>query len=347
MAEIRVLSIDGGGIRGIIPATVLRYIEEQTGRPICDHFHLIAGTSTGGILATGLSQLADGKPVASAGDLLGLYVDRGGEIFSRSALKKIRSVGGLTDEKYSARSLTRALRGVLRDRWLGDVVSDLLVTAYDIENRRPHFFKSWRARGERWDSDTKDEDAGSRDFSLVDVVRSTSAAPTYFEPALVENRTRADEYALVDGGVFANNPSVCALASARRIYKQDGNDIFVLSLGTGLAQEAIEYDDAKDWGLVGWARKVIDIVFDGVSDAADYQLQQILGPQQAVRLDIDLGDPENDKKAPRAAFDDASDENIALLVGRGEQLLQEQAKRLGEVVEKLKTPKADIGSLRP
>ena len=343
MAEIRVLSIDGGGIRGIIPATVLRHIEEQTGKPICDHFHLIAGTSTGGILASGLSQV-NGKPVASAEDLLNLYVTKGGRIFSRSLWKKVESAGGFTDEKYSARALERALGDVVKRTRLGQVENDLLVTAYDIERRSPHFFKSWRARGETWDTDDKTEDPRSRDFSLVQVARATSAAPTYFEPALVQDGTGRD-YALIDGGVYVNNPSMCAFASAKRIYGQK-HKVFLLSLGTGLTQRPIDYDEAKDWGLVSWARRVIDIVFDGVSDAADYQLRQILG-KDAVRLDIDLRRWPGDDEAPNDEFDDASADNIHRLQVRAGQMMQAQKAAIAAVVKRLKaSPKSAVGDLR-
>ena len=344
MAEIRVLSIDGGGIRGIIPATVLRHIEEQTGKPICDHFHLVAGTSTGGILASGLSQVK-GKPIASAEDLLNLYVTRGGQIFSRSLWKKVESAGGFSDEKYSARALERALSDVVGRTRLGQVENDLLVTAYDIENRSPYFFKSWRARGETWDAGDPDEDRRGRDFPLVQVARATSAAPTYFEPALVENGL-GDSHALIDGGVYVNNPSMCAFASARRIYGRE-HSVYLVSLGTGLTQRPIHYDEAKDWGLLSWARRVIDIVFDGVSDAADYQLREILGPD-TVRLDIDLQRWPDDPDAPNDEFDDASADNIRRLQLRAKRLMQAEADRIAGIVDRLNaSAKAPPDDVRP
>jgi patatin-like phospholipase/acyl hydrolase len=203
--RFKVLSLDGGGIRGIIPARILTTIEDKTNRSIADMFDLIAGTSTGGILAAGLAGSKGGnKPIRTAAELLNMYVDRGAEIFSRSLWKGITSVGGLRDERYSAGPLERVLKDTLGDAELKDVITNVLIPSYDIEGRGdyrgggPYFFKSSKA--------STDQDYN---YYLRDVARATSAAPTYFEPAHIENRSGAKWTALVDGGVFANNPAAC------------------------------------------------------------------------------------------------------------------------------------------
>ena len=107
---VRILAIDGGGIRGLIPAIVLADLERRTGRRTAELFDLIAGTSTGGILACGLTRPGDGDaPAFSAADLIGLYESEGPEIFHRPCCGRIASVGGLTDERYDDRGLTAAL----------------------------------------------------------------------------------------------------------------------------------------------------------------------------------------------------------------------------------------------
>jgi patatin-like phospholipase/acyl hydrolase len=149
-----------------------------------------------------------------------------------------------------------------------------LITSYDIHQRMPFFFRARRAK-----------DNPDYDFPLWRVARSTSAAPTYFEPSLAQSFA-GNKFPLVDGGVFANNPALCAYAEACEIFetqqperKQAGkkigaSEIFMLSIGTGTVKVPYEYKDAKGWGLAGWVRPVIDIMMSGVSDTVDYQLKQ-------------------------------------------------------------------------
>jgi predicted acylesterase/phospholipase RssA len=336
----RILSIDGGGIRGIIPALVLQHLEGRTGARIADLFHMVAGTSTGGLLGAGLSVPGDGRiPKNTAADLAGLYRDRGEEIFDRSFWHGFGSLGGTVDEKYEARNLEDILEEQLGDAKLSDAIPDLLVTSYHIEDRKPTFFKSWKARGEFL---RQGETAQDREFFLRDVVRATSAAPTYFEPALVENAS-GTKFPLVDGGVFANNPAMCALASARAIYPKATN-FLIVSLGTGLTEREIPYKEAKDWGLIGWVRPLLNVIFDGVADAVDYQLDQELNQGRPkwhfrfqIRLDVRPEDPASPN--PNDDFDDARPENILRLEARARELIQQERQALNRVVDRLRAPK--------
>src|SRR5215211_2712048 len=257
-AAMKVLAIDGGGIRGLIPALVLAEIERRTGRPTAELFDLIAGTSTGGILACGLTRPgSDGKPMHSAEELAELYRTEGPKIFDRSLIKRITSVEGLLDERYDDKGLNRALATYLGDARLRDALTDVFITAYDIEDRFAFFFRSSRAR-------TDD----TYDFSMAEAARATSAAPSYFEPVEVTDAAGARTYPLVDGGVFAVNPAMCAYAEV----VGSGADISVIAaLGTGAQTKAFEFDDVKGWGQLEWARPVLDIVFDGVADTVDFQ----------------------------------------------------------------------------
>jgi uncharacterized protein len=240
---IRILSMDGGGIRGIIPARLLQRIEDGTGKPASELFHLIAGTSTGGILGCGLAR---GKP---AREIAQLYADRGGEIFHRSLWDKVTTIDGLSNPDYDAGPLEAILAQVLGDAWLSDVRgADLLVPSYAIQlpheqpgdglgllvPRAPYFFKSWKANGSNIDPGDKPAEL---DFRLRDIARATSAAPTYFPPALIRSRA-GEQFGMIDGGVFANNPSMCALVSAYRLFPEAKNFI-VVSLGTGSLERPI------------------------------------------------------------------------------------------------------------
>jgi patatin-like phospholipase/acyl hydrolase len=170
---VKVLCIDGGGIRGLIPALVLAEIEQRTGRRIAELVDLVAGTSTGGILACGLTRPGpDGRPLYSAEELAGIYVEEGPKIFRRSLLKRIFSVEGWVDERYEDDGLNAALDRYLGDATLSQALADVLVTAYEISDRFAFFFRSARARSDP-----------AYDFPLVQVARATGAAPSYFEPA--------------------------------------------------------------------------------------------------------------------------------------------------------------------
>lgn len=295
-----VLSIDGGGIRGIIPAMVLAEIESErgTGKPICELFDLIAGTSTGGILALGLSKNGSGgrQNQYSAEELAEIYASRGQDIFNRSFWKGVSSVGGLSDEKYSHKGIEDVL-----NEYFGEVLlhqthemTRTLVACYDIEAREPLFLKSWRVQH------------GS--IRMKEVARATSAAPTYFEPKqiCIESQMRT----LIDGGIFINTPVVSAYAEARRIIAEEDNfqhleesDIFVVSLGTGKLTRKIPYEEAQDWGKVEWLLPALSCIFDGVADAANYHMERFLGTENYIRLQAPLNDADDD-------MDNASGGNI-------------------------------------
>jgi patatin-like phospholipase/acyl hydrolase len=313
---VRVLSIDGGGIRGVIPAAVLTEIERRTGRTVSELFDLVAGTSTGGIIALALTAPGEhGAPRWRASDLLELYRREGEHIFSRSVWQRITSAEGVLDEKYPADGLEAALSKYFGDARLRDALTPVLVTAYELERRKPFFFRSRRAAADP-----------VYDFPMREAARATSAAPTYFEPPQLVNEADGERYALVDGGVFANNPSMCAYAE---ILSEDRRaDVLVVSLGTGQLNRPIHYADAKDWGLLGWARQIFNVVLDGVSDTTDYELEQLLGPERHARLQIELIGASDD-------LDDASPQNIANLETKARELIAANDAQIDQVCSAL------------
>jgi uncharacterized protein len=303
---VKVLAIDGGGIRGVIPAMVLADLERRTGRRTAELFDLIAGTSTGGILACGLTRRGEGDgPAFSAADLIGLYEGEGPEIFHRSLVRTIVSVGGLADQRYDDTGLTTALARYLDGARLSQTATDLLITAYEIERREAFFFRSARAR----------EDPG-HDFALVDVARATAAAPTYFEPVRVTASDGGEGYALVDGGLFALNPAMTAYADLAAAGRADEIEL-VVSLGTGSLTRRFPFADARGWGAIEWAHPLIDIVFDGLAQTVDYELGQILGPERYVRVQTRLDEASD-------ALDDAGDRNLEALRREGGRLVAER-----------------------
>jgi len=319
---IRILSLDGGGIRGIIPAMLLAELERRSGRATCDLFDLIAGTSTGGLIALALTcPGSDGRPRYAARELVGIYEREGPVIFARSLWRRIVTLCHLLGPQYSARGTEQVLARYLGDTRLKDALRDVLVPSYDIERHAPFFFKSRAARARP-----------HYDFALRDIARATTAAPTYFPPArLTAPGESGKYYALIDGGVAAANPALCAFAEAKRFDPEA--DVLLVSIGTGELTEPVPYARAQHWGLIGWARPVLRIVLDGPNEAVDYQLKQLLpdarhGPRRYYRFQAPLTEPED-------AIDNTSPENIQALKGLGDTLIHDNAALLDRLARQL------------
>lgn len=277
MKKIRILSIDGGGIRGIMPGVILTYLEERLQQltekketRIADAFDFMAGTSTGGILTLAyLIPNETGTARYTAQDAVNLYFDRGDEIFDVSLWQKLRSGGGISDEKYDAQELEDALHENFGDTMLSELIKPCIVTSYDIKNARPHFFKQHKSSNNIYD------------FTVKDAARATSAAPTYFEVARIKNAIETP-FPLVDGGVFANNPALVAYSEVRTMdftsfKKPTAKDMMIVSIGTGSNSKPYKYKKAKNWGAVGWIKPVIEIMMSGNSMTVHHHLQQIFG----------------------------------------------------------------------
>lgn len=314
---VRVLSIDGGGIRGIIPTLVLAELERRTEQPTAQLFDLIVGTSTGGILALGLARPApDGgsTPAHTARDLTQLYEREGTTIFS-PRFKALRSLWGFFRPKYSSRGLEAVLTRYFDDALLSEALTLVEIPAYEIEERKHFFFRS-----------------AVHTFRMRDVARAATAAPAYFSPVTlpIEPRFNAKGYvALIDGGVFANNPAPYALASAA-LVRPGSQDVLIVSLGSGAMPRAMPYDQAWSWGLLGWAAPLISMIFSdhGVEEA----FHHVLPPGRYVRF-------QTGPAGFRRDLDDASPENVQALKQAAEQLIQERAAELTGVASLLRLPR--------
>lgn len=263
MATITILAIDGGGIRGAIPAAFLSRLEQETGHRASELFDYIAGTSTGGILALGLGLQRPGQALPySAADLTALYLNEGRNIFSRNLFHEVAALGEIAGPKYPEDGVDGVLKKYFAGTHLSDARTNLLVTSYETEKRCPFFFRSWQAKV-----------FDSHNFEGWQVARSTSAAPTYFPPFKAK-AADGNTYSLIDGGMYANNPAMCAWVEAHNKFPD--SEIMIVSLGTGNECKKVSYDDAKGWGLVGWAPHLIDIIFDGVSDTVEVELHELL-----------------------------------------------------------------------
>jgi len=334
---IRILSIDGGGIRGIIPAMVIEALLGE--RKAQDVFHIIAGTSTGGIIACGL---AKPNPI-DIKDIIDLYVQHGGEIFKKCLLQPIHY---LYDPKYRPNALERYLIEKFGGAYLSDVSNvELLVPSYAIslpvENPpgntcAPMFFRSWQARGLRLPDAARRE---TYDFKLAAVGRATSAAPTYFPPARIANRA-GQPFTMIDGGVFANNPTLAAIVEAVHLYHS--RKLLVVSLGTGSEPVGLDAAAAAHWGDLGWAAPIISVFMAGSAQTVAFETDELLGEHQHWRLDISLATKTPEGEVVDGAMDDASPQNIKALVDKAKQLIATEHRRIEHLAKILAEPKAVV-----
>src|SRR5690606_30347342 len=236
MAKIRILSIDGGGIRGILPGTILQIMEEKiqvyTDNPearLVDYFDFVSGTSTGGILACGMLVPSPDQPQKakySLKEIVDRFHQKGGEIFRKNLLHKIWNLWGFRDEKYSNKVLRESLAEQFGDIRMSELIRPCLLTAYEIEARKSMFITQHDA-----------VQFPEMDFLVKDAVLATSSAPTFFEPVKIPSLSGVN-YVLIDGGVFANNPGMCAYAEVRKLTfgnttNPTSKDMMLISLGTG------------------------------------------------------------------------------------------------------------------
>jgi len=309
---VRILSIDGGGIRGLIPAMVMAEIEKRTGKHTTELFDMVAGTSTGGVLTLGIVKPdADGNPAFSAEDGVKLYEEEGSTIFDLPLFQRIRSAGSLSDAKYPSDGVETVLKKYFGDVHLKDALRDVIITSYEIERNIPWFFKSSNAK-----------EKATHDFPMWKVARSTSAAPTFFEPFRLDVETLENYYALIDGAVFANNPTMCAYVEAKTRFL-DAEGFLIVSLGTGELMKRAHYDQAKDWGMIGWVRPIINILMHGVNETVDYQMKQLLpdiegGMRQYYRFQTKLTEDTSE-------MDDTRPETLRSLKLLAEELIHERS----------------------
>lgn len=245
----RILSIDGGGIAGTLPASFLCALEEDIGQPIGSYFDLIAGTSTGGILALGLSL------GLSARELLNLYVKRGPHIFGNNdgLVGRIRALGRSARQfvgpKHDVDKLRAELTPILKDHRIGDAKTRLLIPAWDADHRSVYIFKT--AHHSRLKTDYK--------RSMLDAAMSTAAAPTFFR----RHRT-VDAAGLLDGGVWSNNPIALAVVEAVTLLGWRAADLRILSLGC--INEVYSLGEAP--GIGALSGDIVRLFMDGQSRGA-------------------------------------------------------------------------------
>lgn len=299
----RILAIDGGGIRGIIPAKFCEQLEKYANSNLGDLFDLIVGTSTGGIIALALSR----PSLGSIKKVVELYTNKGNEIFSNP--KSFLSI--FFKPKYNAIALENAMKDYFSNTKLGEADTKVMVTYYDMFLNKPKTLRSW----------SEDD----KNFLMRDAARATSAAPIYFPPASLDSKPA------VDGGVFANNPSALAYAEAKQLWPLD--ELLLVSIGTGeVIPEAIDYQKMINWGLKKWALPLIKTVFSGTSATTDEIMKQLLARNRYYRFQATIKDR-------NAAMDDITKYGITQLIADGENLAISSKNKIEDLMILLKDKK--------
>ncbi|KAI3452051.1 hypothetical protein Pfo_008716 [Paulownia fortunei] len=342
---VTVLSIDGGGIRGIIPGTILGHLESKLqeldgpNARIADYFDVIAGTSTGGLIATMLTAPGtDNRPLYAAKNITSFYLENSPKIFPESSRNNfVRQITNLLGgPKYDGKYLKSMVKELLGNLTVSQTLTNVVIPTFDLKRLQPIIFT------------TKDGKTNvSKNALLSDVCLGTSAAPTflpphYFETKDAEGKTRT--FDLVDGGVAANNPTLMAITHISKeillgkfelvdMQPMDSKRMLVLSLGTGLAQLEEKYNsqEAAKWGLLGWvyhdgASPLLDIYGDASSDMVDIHVSTIF---QSLRNEQNYLRIQEDRLAGDASSLDISTiKNMQTLIQIGDSLLKKPVSRV-------------------
>ncbi|XP_019149981.1 PREDICTED: patatin-like protein 2 [Ipomoea nil] len=352
---VTILSIDGGGIRGIIPATIVAYLEDQLqaldgpDARVADYFDVIAGTSTGGLMTTMLTAPDKNKrPLYAGKDIVPFYKEHGPKIFPTAEASQVYNlIGG---PKYDGKYLHQILQDQLGDTRLSQTLTHVVIPTFDIKTFEPTIFAT---------CDVKD--SPEKNAKLSDICIATSAAPTYLPCHYFETANGKGErvqFSLIDGGVAANNPTLVAISTVTQsVVAQDPNfqnfltsstssnepigvhRFLILSIGTGNAKYADKYtgEQVAKWSVLAWllqeqGNPLIDVIFGASADMVDYHMATLF---QALKVGHNyLRIQEDDLQGPTSKVDVTTKENLDALEEVGKKLLSKPVMKLNLLTAK-------------
>lgn len=308
------LSLDGGGVRGLMQLHILADLERRTGKSIPEMFDGISGTSIGGILACLLTMPNPDnptQPLYSANSLLRIFQHRLGELF----VSKWQSFGGLFRTRYKTTSIKNILNDLLQNNRFKDRLLPVVLVAHDLNINE-----------ERLIATTDDED-----FLAKHVAMATGAAPTYFKPQRVipiNTHSSHRGYVLSDGGTCMNNPTLPGLALMHTHYGISPSEVHVLSLGTGTRSVTHMDDGLLRGGILKWGRSIADTCIAGQSSAANH-LTRTYCAERYHRFNPSLA-PENMR------LDDVSESNQDALFAASRRMLVERGEEFERIITALR-----------
>ncbi|XP_022768806.1 patatin-like protein 2 [Durio zibethinus] len=345
---ITVLSIDGGGIRGLIPGTILAFLESQLQKldgeqaRLADYFDVIAGTSTGG-LVTGMLTTPNpnegNRPLFAAKDINDFYLEHCPKIFPQDSspfAPAANVVKSLMGPKYDGKYLHNIVREKLGETRLHQTLTNVVIPTFDIKLLQPKIFSSYEVKSDP-----------SKDALLSDICIGSSAAPTYLPAHHFQTQDpngKTKEFNLIDGGVAANNPTLVAINEVSKEILRGNPEFFpikpndyarflVVSLGTGSpkAEEKYHATNAAKWGILGWltsehSTPLVDIFMQASSDMVDFHIATVFQALQSEKSYLRIQDDTLSEKL--SSVDIATKENLENLVKVGEELLKKPVSRM-------------------
>ncbi|KQK21408.1 patatin-like protein 1 isoform X2 [Brachypodium distachyon] len=343
--RVTVLTIDGGGIRGLIPGTILAFLEDRLQEldgpdaRLADYFDCIAGTSTGGLITAMITAPGEeGRPLFAAEDINRFYLDNGPQIFPQKRSSLMSVLASLTRPRYNGKFLHGKIRSMLGETRVCDTLTDVVIPTFDVRLLQPIIFSTYDAKS-----------MPLKNALLSDVCISTSAAPTflpahYFQTE--DDNGKVREYNLIDGGVAANNPTMVAMTQiTKKIMAKDKEELYpvkpsdcgkflVLSIGTGSTSDQGLYTakQCSRWGIIRWLRNkgmapIIDIFMAASSDLVDIHAAVLF---QSLHSDGDcyLRIQDNSLRGAAATVDTATPDNMRELVRIGERMLAQRVSKV-------------------
>ncbi|KAI5354532.1 Hypothetical predicted protein [Prunus dulcis] len=344
---ITVLSIDGGGIRGLIPGTILAFLESELQKldgedaRLADYFDVIAGTSTGGLVTAMLTAPDENnRPLFAANDIKEFYLNECPKIFPQNTCPLFphvtKIIKALTGPKYNGKYLHSLVRQKLGDKKLHQTLTNVVIPTFDIRNLQPTIFSSFEVNHKP-----------CFDALLSDICIGTSAAPTYLPAHYFETKDgegNVKEFNLIDGGVAANNPTLLAIGEVTKAIIKGSSDFFpikpmdygrflVISLGTGSPKDEVKYNahDAAKWGMLNWltsggSTPIINVFSYSSADMVDLNLSVVF---QALHSEKNYLRIQDDKlQGDVASVDVATQKNLDSLVKVGEGLLKQPVSKV-------------------
>ncbi|GAB4839366.1 Proteolipid protein 2 [Ancistrocladus abbreviatus] len=334
---ITILSIDGGGIKGVIPGTILAFLESELQKldgedaRIADYFDVIAGTSTGGLVTTMLAAPNENnRPLYAAKDIPQFYLDNGPKIFPQSGNSIWKMLKAVEGPRYDGKHLRSILKEKLGNTRLHETLTNVVIPTFDLKTMQPTIFSSYAVKK-----------TPSLDALLSDICIGTSAAPTYL-PAhhfkTVGSAGEVREFHLIDGGMAANNPALVAIGEVTKEITSGSPDFFpikpmdyhrylVVSLGTGspMCERKYTAEQAAKWGVFGWltssgSNPLIDVFMRGSADMVDYHLSTVFQALHSEENYIRIQD--DTLSGTLSTVDGATKDNLEGLIEVGQELLK-------------------------
>ncbi|CAA7035827.1 unnamed protein product [Microthlaspi erraticum] len=337
---VTILSLDGGGVRGIITGVILDFLEKQLQEldgedvRLVDYFDVVAGTSTGGLMTAMLTAPDEtGRPLFAAKDIVPFYFQHSPKIFPQPGRffgKLPRLPKLLSGPKYDGTYLRGIIDMFLGETRLHQTLTNVVIPTFDIKKLQPTIFSSYQALVDP-----------SLNVNISDICIGTSAAPTFFPPHYftnVDSQGKTTEFHLVDGGVTANNPTLVAMTTvSNQIMKKSSdmgeltplgyNRFLVISVGTGTANKEEKYNAKKaaKWGIISWlyddgSTPLLEIINESSRDLVHFHSSVVFSALKSEDKYLRIDDDTLDKD--ESYMDLATETNLENLVRIGEKMLK-------------------------